>query len=191
MTDSRPKLREVVVVEGLHDKQRVDEAVDAEVLILGGDRVSRRTVDLLRRAVQVRGAIVLTDPDGAGERIRRRLDQLVPGLLHAHLRKASATSSRGVGIEHASAEDVRRALIEARGHEKPCPEQPSGETPEFTLDDLARHRLVHHADAASRREKLGEWLGIGYGNAKAFLHKLNAYGVTREEFEEAVRRLDG
>ncbi|SIS85097.1 ribonuclease M5 [Alicyclobacillus vulcanalis] len=191
MTDTRPKLREVVVVEGLHDKARVDEAVDAEVLILGGDRVSRRTVDLLRRAVQARGAIVLTDPDGAGERIRRRLDQLVPGLLHAHVRKSKAASSRGVGIEHASAEDVRQALIEARGA-KPGPVADGSEAPDvFTLDDLVRHRLVHHPDAASRREQLGEWLSIGYGNAKAFLHKLNAYGVTREEFEAAVRRLDG
>ncbi|MDI9260396.1 ribonuclease M5 [Alicyclobacillus sendaiensis] len=191
MTGSRPKLREVVVVEGLHDKQRVDEAVDAEVLVLGGDRVSRRTLDLLRRAVAVRGAIVLTDPDGAGERIRRRLDQLVPGLRHAYLRKGRAVSSRGVGIEHASAEDVRRALLAAQSGEPAASDTARDEPPPFTLDDLARHRLAHHPDAARRREKLGERLGIGYGNAKAFLHKLNAYRVTREAFEEAVRRLDG
>lgn len=191
MTHVRPKLREVVVVEGLHDKQRVDEAVDAEVLILGGDHISRRTVDLLRRAVQVRGAIVLTDPDGAGERIRRRLDQLVPGLQHAYLRRTSATSPQGVGIEHAKAEDVRRALVEARGRDRRNGETPSARAPEFSLDDLVQHRLIHHPDAASRRERLGDMLAIGYGNAKAFLHKLNAYGVTRQEFEDAVRRLDG
>ena len=33
-------------------------------------------------------------------------------------------------------------------------------------------------------------IGIGYGNAKQFLSRLNNYGVTREEFVEAVKSID-
>ena len=32
-------------------------------------------------------------------------------------------------------------------------------------------------------------LGIGYGNAKQFLNRLNNYGVSREEFEKALSNL--
>ena len=32
-------------------------------------------------------------------------------------------------------------------------------------------------------------LGIGYGNAKQFLNRLNNYGVSREEFEKSLETL--
>ena len=35
----------------------------------------------------------------------------------------------------------------------------------------------------------GDQLGIGYGNAKRFLERLNSYGVTRSEFDEALAQL--
>ena len=39
-------------------------------------------------------------------------------------------------------------------------------------------------------DKIGQILGIGYGNAKQFLSRLNNYGVSREEFVEAVNSID-
>ena len=33
---------------------------------------------------------------------------------------------------------------------------------------------------------LGAKLGIGYGNGKQFLYRLNHYGITRDAFKEAV-----
>lgn len=46
------------------------------------------------------------------------------------------------------------------------------------------------AAAAGRRAALGAVLGIGYGNAKQFLRRLNHYGVTRSEWEAALADLD-
>ena len=45
-------------------------------------------------------------------------------------------------------------------------------------------------NASYRRDKIGQILGIGYGNAKQFLSRLNNYGVSREEFVEAVNSID-
>ncbi|EJY56953.1 primase/topoisomerase like protein [Alicyclobacillus hesperidum URH17-3-68] len=186
MTEERPKLSEVVVVEGIHDKQRVDEAVEADVIVLGGDRLSKRVLALLRRAIAVRGAILLTDPDGAGERIRRRIDRLAPGCKHAYLPRAKAIADGGLGVEHARSEDVKCALLAARSTD--VAKQVYVQE-EYTYDDLLQHGLTGHPQAAIRRQRVGDALGIGYGNTKAFLHKLNAYGVTRDEFERAVERL--
>ena len=52
--------------------------------------------------------------------------------------------------------------------------------------DLIRNNLIGNEDASYRRDKIGQILGIGYGNAKQFLSRLNNYGVTREEFIEKV-----
>ncbi|GGJ14277.1 ribonuclease M5 [Alicyclobacillus cellulosilyticus] len=180
---ARPRIAELVVVEGLHDKQAVQRAVDADVWVLGGERIPRHVIQELRRAAAVRGIIVLTDPDGPGERIRRRLDGLIPGCRHAFVPRSRAVSARGVGIEHADPAVIRAALVRAGSR----PEADAA-APRFTLADLAAAGLVAGPHAAARRRAVGEWLGIGYGNAKAFVHKLNALGVGREEWDAAVRR---
>ena len=39
-------------------------------------------------------------------------------------------------------------------------------------------------------EELGNKLGIGYGNANQMLSRLNNYGITKEEFIEAIKFVD-
>lgn len=41
------------------------------------------------------------------------------------------------------------------------------------------------------RQKVGDILGIGYGNSGAFLRKLNSFAITREAFEKAVAEAKG
>ncbi|GEO26360.1 ribonuclease M5 [Alicyclobacillus acidoterrestris] len=183
----RPVIHEIVVVEGIHDKQVVDVAVKADVLVLGGDRIGQRTMDVLRRAVRTRGVIVLTDPDGAGERIRRRIDRAVPGCSHAHVARRQAVNRQGLGVEHADARAVREALLRARGQVAPTRLE---NRVEFTQEDLLSARLLACPEASVRRMVIGDQLGIGYGNAKAFLNKLNTLGVTREEWRQALERLE-
>ena len=45
-------------------------------------------------------------------------------------------------------------------------------------------------NAKARRIKLGNKLGIGYGNANQMLSRLNNYGITKEEFIEAIKFVD-
>lgn len=181
MTDDRPRLRELIAVEGLHDRQAVELAVLADVWVLGGDRISRRTLAELRRAVGSRGVIVLTDPDGAGERIRRRLDAALPGCRHAYLPRSGAAGKRGVGVEYARPEVIRSALAEAR-----ATAIDQATDPVYTMADLERVGMVGAPGAAKRRLAVGEQLGIGTGNAKAFLRKLNVLGISEPEWREAV-----
>lgn len=188
-------IREIVVVEGLHDKQAVDVAVNADVWIVGGDRISHRLLAELKRASQHRGLIVLTDPDGPGERIRRRIATVIPAARHAFVSRALATSAHGIGVEHADPSVIRRALTASRGPlstaGKGAPPPDSGlPSVLFTLDDLRAWGLAGCPQAAQRRQTVGDALCIGYANAKSFLHKLNALGVHRDEWLAAVQALD-
>ena len=54
------------------------------------------------------------------------------------------------------------------------------------MEDLQQAGLIGQDNAAAARQAVGKALGIGYGNAKAFLRKLNHYGITREAFLQAV-----
>ena len=57
----------------------------------------------------------------------------------------------------------------------------------FSEEDLFKGGLIGKADSSAKREAVGAVLGIGYGNAKQFLKRLNHYGVTREEWENALQ----
>lgn len=172
-------IQEVIVVEGKSDIARVSRAVDADLIATEGFVLRPETVQAIRDAYERRGIIILTDPDGAGERIRRYLSARFPQALHAFVPKEEATAHDDVGIEQASPESIRRALAKVRPHQQE-------ERCEFTGADLRKAGLVSTKAASARRARIGARLGIGYGNAKRMLSRLNRYGVTRAEWEQAL-----
>lgn len=182
--EEKLRIQEIIVVEGIHDRQAVEAVVKAEVWVIGGDRIASRFLRSLERAAAVRGVIVLTDPDGPGERIRHRISLAVPTVKHAFVVRHEAISSRGLGIEHTAPDVILRALQQA----KPLVAQPERVT--FTLSDLLAAGLAGTPNAASRRLQVGDVLAIGNGNAKAFLRKLNTLGVQRNEWLAALQQVN-
>ena len=57
------------------------------------------------------------------------------------------------------------------------------------MEDLIKHGLSGFPNSADNRAAVGAILGIGYGNGKQFLYRLNHYGISRDEFEQAVSML--
>lgn len=176
-------IKEVIVVEGKSDVVAIHKAVEADCMITGGFTLKPRMIDDIAKAYKKRGIIILTDPDGAGERIRRFLSERFPEAKHAFVPKADATANNDVGIEQASPEAIRKALAKVR-----CLEWEPQET--FTGTDMIAAGLSGFDKAAERRAKMGEILGIGYANAKIFVKRLNHYGVTEEEFMKALDSLE-
>ena len=176
-------IREVVVVEGKKDVAAVQRAVVAECLATGGFSLTASTLAAIEAAYRRTGIIILTDPDSAGEKIRKTLAARFPEAKHAFVPQAAALAGDDVGIERAPAVAIRTALAKAR-----CREWQPQQL--FTLADLQKAGLVGAPAAAARRARLGETLAIGCANAKTFLRRLNNYGVTRDEFAAAVAALE-
>ena len=175
-------LKEVLVVEGKMDTVAISKALEADTIETGGFTLAPHTIRQIEAAYKKRGIIILTDPDGAGERIRKYLTDRFPEAGQAFIPKILATAHNDVGIEQAQPEAILAALAKVRHHEY----QPQDE---FTMQDLYQHSLNGSATATARRDALGAELGIGYGNAKRFLQRLNHYGVSRTEFEAALEKI--
>ena len=173
-------LKEVLVVEGKADVAAVKRAVEADCITTGGFHFTRRTLENISAAYERRGIIILTDPDSAGENIRNFLTRKFPAAKHAYIPRDEATAHDDVGIEQASPESIRKALSKVRTLELNPRE-------EFTTAEMVALKLSGGADSARLRDKIGAALGIGYGNAKTFVRRLNNYGVTRAEFMEALK----
>ncbi len=173
-------LKEVLVVEGKMDTVAVKRAVEADTIETGGYTLAPHTLELIATAYRKRGIIILTDPDSPGERIRKFLTERFPKAGQAFVPKAEALAHDDVGIEEAGPEAIRKALSKVRFQEM----EPRKE---FSSRDLFLSGLSGSPLAAVKRDKVGAILGIGYGNAKQMLYRLNNYGVSREEFQAAVR----
>ncbi len=172
-------LQEVLIVEGKMDVAAVRRAVEADCIVTGGFHFNRRTLADIAAAYNRRGIIILTDPDSAGERIRKFLAEKFPNAKHAYIPKVEAVANGDIGVEQASPESIRRALSKVRTLEINPRE-------EFTAAEMVNFGLAGGEGSSILRDKIGAALGIGYGNVKTFVKRLNSYGVTRAEFMEAV-----
>lgn len=178
------KISEIIVVEGKNDTAKIKLAVEADTIETNGSELSKDTLNQIKIAHARRGVIVFTDPDFPGEKIRKTIQAYVPGVKHAFLIKneAKAKSGKGLGVEHASIEAIRHALSHVREENEIAQQQIHWQT-------LVDFNFVGGENARRRREQLGNILNIGYMNAKQLYKRLNAFQITPQEFESAVRRM--
>jgi len=177
-------IKEVIVVEGKDDIVAVKNALEAEVIATGGFGYKKKFIQELKAISKRRGLIILTDPDHAGEQIRKDISRNIKGCKHAFLPQGKALKKNDIGVENATKEDIVEAISKAR----PIITQ---KREEFSKIDLIELGFIGGANSRNKREEMGDILGIGYANSKQFLNRLNNFGVTREEFLKALERMEG
>ena len=188
----KPRVREVIVVEGRYDKNTLLQAVDAAVIETGGFAVftDREKTAYLRRLEQTRGLILLTDPDGAGFVIRNRLKGAIPtGLvLHAYVpdvygkerRKRRAGKEGKLGVEGMRPELLLDALIKCGATIDDLP--PQRREQRISKADMFAKGLSGGQDSAARRKALLRRLELPeHMTAPCLLDYLNVM-MTRDEF---------
>ena len=177
-------IKETIVVEGRDDTNAINRAVRGTTIETHGFGISQETWKKLESANKTTGLIIFTDPDSAGNEIRRRVKEKFPEAKEAFLSKTKAEKRGDIGVENASPDDIREALTKAK-----VTIRQDGLIPTFTLNDLDDAGLVGRDDSKQRRERIGDILGIGYANGKGLLKKLNTMGITREAFEQAIQKI--
>ena len=188
----KPRIREVIVVEGRYDRNTLLQAVDAAVVETGGFAVfnDREKTAYLRRLAEKRGLILLTDPDGAGFVIRNRLKGVIPPdrLKQAYIpdiygkerRKKKGGKEGKLGVEgmppQVLVEALRRAGATFEGGST-APERAG-----LTKADLLEKGLIGPG-SAEKRADLQRRLGLPERlTANGLLEALDLL-LTREEFD--------
>ena len=125
MAEPKPRIREVIVVEGRYDKNALSQVVDALIFETGGFSVfhNREKLEALRMLAEQRGLIILTDSDGAGFVIRSKLKEIlpeerirqafVPALEGKERRKRKPSKQGLLGVEGMRPEVLLEALRRA------------------------------------------------------------------------------
>lgn len=182
-------IAQAIVVEGRDDVDAVSKACDALIIPTHGYGISAETWALISKAYEEKGIIILTDPDSAGERIRKRLTEKFPEAIQCYMDRCDTTSGDDIGIENADPESIAAALKKAlanagRTEEGNC-------TPDdlVTSSDLIMLGLSGGAGSSGLRTEVCRSLGIGFCNARTMISRLKGFGIGRNELEETVIRI--
>lgn len=181
----KQKIKEIIIVEGRDDTNRLKEVLDCDTIETNGSAINKRTLGEIATALETRGAIVFTDPDYPGQRIRSIIVDRFPNIKEAHLSKKKARGARGkIGIEHAKREDILEALelVVTRNTE---------EVDLYSIADMVEMKLTGQSDAKERRHYLSEKLNIGYANASQMRNKLNRYRIDKARVFELLEAYEG
>ncbi len=186
------RIKEAIVVEGRYDANTLRQIVDAPVLETSGFGIfnDKERLNLLRRAAETRGLIILTDSDGAGFVIRRYLSgaidpklvkhAYIPDVLGKEKRKSAPSKEGKLGVEGMGPEVILEALRRAGATiegESNHPE-PAG----ITKQDFYRCGLSGGAGSAEKRAELIREMELpDHLSANALLTAMNLL-MTREEF---------
>lgn len=172
------RIREVIVVEGHHDSERLRTYFDCDTIETGGTSLGEDVMHRIKEAQKTRGVIIFTDPDSPGNRIRNAINQEVPDCKNAFVNKKDAHTTKKVGVEHASFEALNEALehlVTYTEHEDT-----------LSMNDLYELGLCGSENSFALREKTGEHYHIGCGNAKTMLRRLNFLNITKEELRQVI-----
>ncbi|MBS1337123.1 MAG: DUF4093 domain-containing protein [Oscillospiraceae bacterium] len=190
---SKPRIEEVIVVEGRYDRNMLLQVVDATVVETGGFSVfnDREKLAFLRKLAQKRGLILLTDSDGAGFVIRNYLkgaipteqvkQAYIPDIPGKERRKRKAGKEGKLGVEGMTPEILLQAL--RRGGATFAGEAaPSAAVP-ITKADLLDRGLIGPGSTQKRQQLLKNLELPEHLTPNALLETLNLL-MSREEFYE-------
>ena len=189
----KPKIKEVIVVEGRYDKNALLQVVDATVITTEGFGVfnDKEKVDYLRRLAEKQGVLLLTDPDGAGFVIRNYLKGVlppetmkqayVPDIFGKERRKKKGGKEGKLGVEGMSPaqllDSLRRSGATILGEESPR------ESAGITSADLMEKGLVGPNSTQRRAELIKKLQLPQHISTKGLLEALNLL-LSREEWEK-------
>lgn len=189
-------LKEVIVVEGKYDKEKLKKITDAPIVCTHGFEIyrSKKIVNTIKTLAKDRGVIILTDSDRAGFRIRNYLKQClgdkitvknayVPQIEGKERRKEKAGSDGILGVEGIDDEIIIETLKKAAviiDAEKLNPVTKA----EFYADGFSGK-----PDSVDKRKKLAKVLNLpATMSANALLDIINkAYG--KECYRETVDKI--
>ena len=181
-----------IIVEGKDDVDAVSRASEDLIIPTHGFGIRETTWEVMEKAYREIGVIILTDPDHAGEAIRRRLTERFPDAVQCYMAREEAEKADDIGIENARPEDIRAALEKALELHGTAAGRDSGKTAdtyrEVTMRDLTELGLSGTDGAAELRNAVCRELGIGYCNARMLLTRLRGFRIGYDVLAETAAK---
>lgn len=173
------KIDELIVVEGKSDIDFLSSFLAADFYSVNGSAVNEKDLEFIRKVASEKGVIILTDPDFPGKKIRDYLNNNIPNLKNAYVRKEVSIKKNKVGVAESTKEEVLKALENLITFKKEI-------KPVLSTLDLLELGLTGSENSKEKRKKLCDKLQIEESNSKRLLVMLNNMKINKKELEELL-----
>lgn len=172
------RIKEIIVVEGQNDVNKVQSCLEADVVMTHGTHMSQKFINHLKELNKTRGIIVMTDDDYPGRWIRTQIHDALGSCKHAFVDKKVSSTAHKVGIEHASCRDIVKAL------ENVVTLEEFGDT--LSFEDFHAYGLSGLEDSSRLRKQLTDQLNLPVMNAKRLYKTLNMMRLTKQDIDQLL-----
>lgn len=176
----KTKVNCLIVVEGKSDIDFLSSFIDAEFYKVNGSAVSSEDIEFLKNAKKSHDIVVLTDPDFPGMKIRNYINDQIPGLKNAYVRKEFSIKNHKVGVAESTKEEVLFALENYIVLDK------NKNIKNIKEYDLYKLGLLGQKNSKELRQIVIDKYHLGYSNGKSFLKKINMLNISLEDIKEAL-----
>jgi ribonuclease M5 len=178
--------KEIIVVEGSHDQQKLESIYPhVDTIITGGSAISDETLLFIQNAAEERGVILFLDPDFPGKQITNKILAFCKTgdikLANLERNKAYSKNHKKIGIEHAGREDIEKALSQFVSLNV------SKNINLIEMKNLIELKLVQFPESKTRRALVAQKLHIPYCNGKSFLKYVNMMNTSRSQLDEVMK----
>ncbi len=165
------KVKECIIVEGMHDKVKLSNFIDGVILVLHGFAIynNEDMQKTIKKLAEEMGIVILTDSDSAGFRIRNFIKQnidesyvkhaYIPDIKGKERRKRTPGKEGLLGVEGIDEKKIIKALSDA-GCEINGEKHTPKEKKKITKADFMRLGLSGTSDSQKKRAKLLKEMGL-------------------------------
>ena len=172
------RIKELIVVEGKNDINKLNNIVDAEIIKTNGTHLSNEILAYIKQSNETKGVIIFTDPDTPGDTIRTKINNNIKGCKNAFLPQKKALGKRKIGIEHANEKDILLALENLVTY--------TNDIETLNINEFNTLGLNGQENSKHLRQIVSSHFNLGDCNAKQLFKRLNYRKISKKDIEELL-----
>ncbi len=173
----KKNIKEIVVVEGKTDSAKLKKLFNVNTIETNGLSLNKKTINDIKKLSQENGLILFLDPDGPGEKIRKKLIDIFPNSKNCFINKNDILSnSKKIGVAEASDESIYKAF-----------------------DNIVTFNAINNSisweeylnlelDSKNKRISLCNKLNISYCNNKQLFKRLNMLNMSYDDIKNIIKQ---
>ncbi len=178
--ESKIYIDALIIVEGNSDKSRLSSFVDTDILVSNGLMSCKDDIEFIKEVSKRRKIIIFTDPDNAGEEIRKKLNSIVEEAINVYVPEGAHFN----GKKHGVAECDKETLVSLL---KPHESQKTIKNNGLLMEDLYNLKIVGLDESSNIKERICKHYSLGKCNSKTLLKRLNILKIEKEDLKEYLK----
>lgn len=169
-------LNKVLVVEGKEDASYLSNYIASEIVIVNGYELNEATISYLKG----KDVLLLLDPDEAGLRIRKKLNEKLDNCVNIEVDLNRCTRGVKNGVAECEIDEVLQKL-------RPFATSYPRDSTNIKMSDLYNLGLVNNKDL---RRLVSSKFNLGNCNGKTLYKRLVTNNITIDKLKEIIKDIN-